>query len=345
MLGIDSFENIDFGLIDKYILGDENNFIEYLCNVSDIPKESLNIDASLKWSGWDHDKYPKYLSLLAAKGCVFNCSFCFESKIFEQIYKTVPVKLVIDDIVYAMSHHGIHKYAIEDSTFLSNPQLEEFCDEIISRKIDITWSAYARINQIISRKHLLQKMRQAGCTSLIVGIESSNNKTLKEVKKNITSSDTVEAVRLLSGASIKMQGCFVLGFPGETYQDIKDTIDFGLSLNLLSYRWHIYQPNLSDSSQKYLGDILPRPDDYLKIQVNIPDSCISEALETSTSPISLLTEEHFLIRSIPYLDPNNKILNKYGYNGFMFGEMLKIIKSKLLQSSRSFDEESMYNLI
>lgn len=345
MLGISSFCNVDHGLVDKYVFGDEIEFVKYFFTAEKILTGNLYEDEVIKWKGWDFSKYPKFLSLLTARGCVFNCSFCFESKIFERIYETIPINIVLNNIKIGISEWNINKYAIEDSTFLTNPKFETFCDEIIKNKIQIQWSAYARINQILRYKNLLPKLRKAGCTSLITGIESSNDKTLKGVNKNITSSETVKAIRLLKKESIGVQGCFVLGFPGETYEDINRTIDFGLGLDLFAYRWHVYQPNLSDKTQQYIGEIKPGPYDYLRIQANIPDSCIPEMLKSSESPITLLTEEHFLVRAIPYLDEEMDILKKYGYNGLIFSEIFKILKSKLNGKSKTFNEEVMYDLI
>jgi len=155
----------------------------------------------------------------------------------------------------------------------------------------------------------------------------------------------METVELLRKNSIGVQGCFVLGFPGDTYEDIEKTIDYGLSLKLFAYRWHVYQPNLTDKIQTYIADVMPQPIDYLKIQTNFPDSCIPEVLESSENQLMLLTEEHFLIRAIPYLDPESPILNKYGYNNLAFNKIFNIIKTKLLNKSVTFNEEEMYNTI
>jgi len=344
ILNIQAFNEIDHGLVDEYIFGDEVAFVKYLLRIENISLERILNNGVINWNSWNFNKYPNYISLLTAKGCIYNCSFCFESKIFNRKYETIDINSVLENIKINISKRNINKYAIEDSTFLSNPDVEKFCDEIIKQKIKIQWSAYGRIDQILKYKNLLSKIRKAGCTSLIIGIESPNDEVLKRVCKNSTNSDANIAIRLLKKNSIGAQGCFVLGFPGDNYKDIGKTIDYGIGLNLLAYRWHIYQPNFLDKTQKYINGN-PRPSDYLMIQTNIPDSCIPEVLENSDAPIVLLTEEHFLIRAIPYLNGKEHILHEFGYNDLVFSEIFKIVKSKLINKALNFDEEKMYNLI
>lgn len=345
MLNISSFNKIDCGLVDKYIFGDETAFVEYLFNAKNIPLDQMLNNEIIEWNSWDFNKYPNYLSFLTARGCIYDCSFCFESKIFDRRYESIAINSVLEDIKLNVSKRNINKYAIEDSTFLSNPDVEKYCDEIIKQKIKIQWSAYSRIDQILKYKNLLPKIKSAGCTSFIVGIESPSDKVLKKVNKYCTSSDADKTVRLLKQNYIGVQGSFMLGFPGDTYEDIKKTIDYGLNLNLFAYRWHIYQPSFLDKTQSYIGGVKPQPLDYLRIQTNIPDSCIPEVLRKSDIPIALLTEEHFLIRAIPYLNENEYVLQKFGYNDFIFSKIFKIAKSKLINKSPTFNEEEMYNLI
>jgi len=345
MLGMTSFEDVDYGLIDKYIFGDEIKFVEYLFKIKNIPTDHLFDSEVIEWNAWDFEKYPDYLSLLTAKGCVYNCPFCFESKIFDRKYETISIDSVLENIKVSLLKRNIKKFAIEDSSFLSNPNFEKFCDEVIKNKWQIQWSAYGRIDQILKYQKLLPKIKEAGCTSFIIGIESPKNNILKEINKNCTSFDAVETIELLKKNSIGVQGCFVLGFPGDTYKDIEKTINYGLDLDLFAYRWHVYQPNITDRSQKYITNDLPKTIDYLKIQTNIPDSCIPETLEFSGLPLMLLIEEHFLIRAIPYLNPGQQILQKFGYNDLVFSKTFNIFKKMLLHKSATFDEEKMYSLI
>lgn len=345
MLGISSFEEVDQGLVDKYVFGDETKFVEYLFKTKNISVDNLFDSEVIKWNSWNFRKYPDYLSLITAKGCVYNCSFCYETKIFDRKYETFSTDSVLENIRTNIVERNIKKFAIEDSSFLSNPDFEKFCDEIIKNEWQIQWSAYGRIDQILKYQKLLPKIREAGCTSLIIGIESPKDSTLKEVNKNCTSFDAMETVELLRKNFIGVQGCFVLGFPGDIYSDIEKNIDYGLSLKLSAYRWHVYQPNFTDKSQTYIADDMPQPIDYLKIQTNFPDSCLPEVFESSEHPLMLLTEEHFLIRAIPYLNLELPILKKYGYNDLVFNKIFGIIKAKLLDKSVTFNEEEMYNTI
>ena len=202
----------DKQLFDEVILGDELNFIKKFKEKNGIKSKSTDKGGLIEWKAWDIDKYPNYLSVLSAKGCVFNCSFCFESHIFEKAYEREGIESVVDNIEFASRSLGIKRFAIEDSTFFSNPDVETFCDEVIKRKLKIKWSAYSHINQIMRHKKLLPKLQRSGCTNIIMGIESHKDVVLKTVGKNITSLDSVKATNILKKYNIEVQGCLFLDF-------------------------------------------------------------------------------------------------------------------------------------
>jgi len=118
-----------------------------------------------------------------------------------------------------------------------------------------------------------------------------------------------------------------------------------LKLKLAARRWHVFQPNISDKGFTFMDKKTVNPSDFLSIQVNVPDSCLPEILTMSNLPNLLLSEEHFLIRSIPYLNPKDKSFGSAGYNNLLFQKIFSILKSKLINTSTSFNEERLYDLI
>jgi len=345
MLNISPQEEINDCLVDYFIYGDEAKVVDIFKTIFGVKKNTNYTEKIITWDNWDFSKYPDYSSLMTAKGCIFNCSFCFESKIFNRTYEKLNMNYVIENIKFLINKKNINKFAIEDSSFLSNSDFEYFCDMVLKNKLNIHWSAYGRVDQILKYKSYLPKLYQAGCTNIILGVESSQDEILKEMNKNCTSANTMEAINLLKKNKIGIQGCFILGFTGSTYKDIEETIDFGLDLNLNAYRWHIFQPNASNMKGANLSEKISCHNDYLKIQLNVPDFCLPEMLKSAHNPDLILTEEHFLIRAIPYLDDKDKILSMTKHNDLLFSEIFRIIKSKLSTRFKNFNEEEMYKLI
>ncbi len=331
--------------IDFFVIGDEEKSLLLI-------KRFLKMEISIRrhsdyypqvvWKNWDFAKYPSYLSLFTAKGCPNLCKFCFEPKAFDEKYVKYNIISIINNIKSLVAVKGINKFFMEDSTFLANPECELFCDYILREEINIKWIAYARVNEVVNKCDLLSKMKKAGCSGLLIGIETPKKEILKKENKLITPNLSLRAVELLKANNINIQGCFILNFPEDSLQDIENTINFAYSFDLYSYRWHIFQPNFSQKVRNFLGNKI-HPSDYLRTQLNVPDHCLPDIIKENP-PIGLF-DEHCLIRAIPYLEGNNPKLLNIGYQNKSFQETFGLIKEKLIKRQESFNEEKNYNLI
>jgi len=343
MLGI-SFEKIpEKKYIDFFVIGDEEKSLTLIRRILKLKniRRNKNYYPQIIWKNWDFKKYPPYISLLTTKGCPYRCKFCFEHRCFDEYIKYDVIN-ILDNIKTLIALRGIDRFAIEDSTFLAHPQLEVFLNYLFKEKIRIRFSAYGRVDEVIKRKNLLSKMKKVGCSNLLIGIETPKNEILEKEGKLITTHLSLKAVKLLKQNNINIQGCFMLIFPSDSLQDIENTIEFAYSLNLHFYRWHIFQPNFSS---KEIQEILKNkiiPLDYLKVQLNVPDSCLPDVLEKN--PLIALFDEHCLIRALPYLRNDKKLL-QIKYPNISFQQAFKLIKEKLVNKQKSFNEEKNYNLI
>ncbi len=77
----------------------------------------------------------------------------------------------------------------------------------------------------IITKSILMKMKSSGCKRIFIGLESFSDTTLKAMKKGCTKLDHLKAFRLGQELDINIEGNFIIGFPGETADDIKENIE------------------------------------------------------------------------------------------------------------------------
>lgn len=325
--------------VTDIIYGDEIKFVNILKDKYGINVEDTGI---IKWKNWKFEKYPKHISLLSAKGCPSACNFCFENKIFDNKYIRNDIDLLIKNIEYIVSNKGIKNFAIEDSSFLFNTDFEYFCDKIIEKNIKINWTCYAKVFQINKYSKLLEKMKKAGCTSMIVGIETTNNEDLAKLQKGITNSEINQMIENMNKVGIGVQGCFMVGMPNSSKEHIIDSVRFARQLNLFLYRWHIFQLPLIEIHNRVDEKI--KPEDYFTMQLNVPDSCLNEVLINCNKPILLLNEEHFLIRGLKSIDENNETFGNISNSIVTYKEIFKILKDNM-NLDAIFDEEEMYNKI
>ena len=105
----------------------------------------------------------------------------------------------------------------------------DFCDLLIKDKIDITWTAYSRVDRV--DEELLRKMKKAGCWNLFFGYESGCQELLDNIKKGITLEQIRRANALCKKTGIEIRASFMLALPGETPKLAQKTIDFAKELN------------------------------------------------------------------------------------------------------------------
>jgi radical SAM superfamily enzyme YgiQ (UPF0313 family) len=85
-------------------------------------------------------------------------------------------------------------------------------------------------------------MRAAGCNAVSIGIESGNDRVLKEIGKKITVKEVESAVKVLNKAGMPWTSFFMIGFPTETRSDIEETYGFIKKLRPHSHKIAVAVP-------------------------------------------------------------------------------------------------------
>lgn len=192
--------------------------------------DSLPIYSKFSW-----DEYPEYLfgypdeiravSIMSSRGCPYNCVFCSKAGMK---YRVRNAKSVVDEIELLKNKFGIEGINFLDLTFTADPRhVRAVCNEIISRKLSIKWWCESRVNIPLD---LLDIMKQSGCVSMVLGIESGSKSILSAIKKNISIDHVLSFCQKCSELGIKAQPYFMFSHPGETMDDVKLTIDLILRL-------------------------------------------------------------------------------------------------------------------
>jgi anaerobic magnesium-protoporphyrin IX monomethyl ester cyclase len=181
--------------------------------------------------------YP--ISLITSRGCPHACIFCLGRKMVGSRVRQRTATLVVNEIEQILAY-GINRINVADDLFVSSHgKVKEVCEEILKRRIRLTWSAFARVNTV--DRETLALMREAGCDSVSFGVETGNVEMLKRIKKGITLEQVRVAVALCRETGIIAHTSFVVGLPGETQESLQETGQFAASLGSL-YGYHFLTP-------------------------------------------------------------------------------------------------------
>ena len=169
------------------------------------------------------------MHIMTSRGCPFHCTFCSSQNLWKVCTSRTPQN-IIKEIEYLIEHYKVKELYILDDTFnLNLKRIEEFCDEIIKRKIKISLRVAARVFPMT--KNILRKMKKAGIWCIYYGVESGNQEVLNDIKKGIKIEQVKKTFKMTKEVGIRVLGYFMIGFPKDNEKTIQDTLNLALELD------------------------------------------------------------------------------------------------------------------
>jgi anaerobic magnesium-protoporphyrin IX monomethyl ester cyclase len=153
------------------------------------------------------------ISMITSRGCPFNCCFCSVHLHMGKGFRAHSENYVLDHIEFV-----VDKFKVKNIFF-------------DSRKIKIGWETPNGVRADCLNLNLLQKMKESGCQSVFFGVESGDQQILDNVIcKSLDLKKVVEVAKLSRNIGLKTGGFYIIGFPGETKENMQRTVDFALGL-------------------------------------------------------------------------------------------------------------------
>jgi len=178
--------------------------------------------------------------ILLSRGCPFRCKYCSKPVFLHRI-RFRSSENFLNEIQTCGRDFGIFDFRLEDEGPTANPKkMTELCEEIVRKKLNITWKCFSRIDTANDR--LLRLMRTAGCYHVTYGIDSANPATLHRIKKDVNLDQAKQVVKKTRKMGIECQVNFIFGFPWETRKDILNTIRYAMNLSPDLASFNIFRP-------------------------------------------------------------------------------------------------------
>jgi radical SAM superfamily enzyme YgiQ (UPF0313 family) len=169
-------------------------------------------------------------TMISGRGCPMQCSFCASAALHGRRLRMRSAQNVVDEMEHLIEEHDAGMIAFMDDTFTLKPsRVEQVCDEIKNRGLDVYWGCTARADTLSSR--MLEKMSDTGCITMFLGVESADQQQLDRVNKQLTVDKIRQAFTLSRKHDIRTIASVVLGMPGDTRDSISRTIRFVRELN------------------------------------------------------------------------------------------------------------------
>lgn len=178
----------------------------------------------------------RMLPIFTSRGCPFRCAYCHNIH-GKKIRLRKPEK-VIEEINWLVAKYGIDELHICDDCFnLDIDRAKKICDLLIGNKFDLLVCFVNGIRADRLDEELADKIKAIGTSQLCYGIESAVPRVLESAGKSLSLDSVRKALRLTTDRNILTVGLFMLGFPGETEEDMRETIRFSLKepMHLVTY--------------------------------------------------------------------------------------------------------------
>ena len=173
-------------------------------------------------------------SLQTKRGCPLRCDYCTYPTIEGRVGRVREPHSVVSELVSIVEERPETKHVfIVDSVFnLPRAHAKAVCSEMIARGNETPWTCYA--NPLGYDRELAELMAGAGCAGIEVGSDSGSDEVLERLRKGFTTKEIRALHALAEGAGIPDCHSFILGTPGETFDDTLRTLDFVADLEPFS---------------------------------------------------------------------------------------------------------------
>jgi radical SAM superfamily enzyme YgiQ (UPF0313 family) len=161
-------------------------------------------------------------NLVASRGCPFLCNWCAKP-IFGDAFQVRSAESVVAEMSILRNEYGAqHLWFADDIFGLSRRWLSEFANEVVKRKCSVPFKIQARADLLDQKT--TRALKRAGCAEVWMGVESGSQRILDAMDKGLRVEQAV-----LARVNLKSEGiraCYFLqfGYPGETWEDLKQTI-------------------------------------------------------------------------------------------------------------------------
>jgi anaerobic magnesium-protoporphyrin IX monomethyl ester cyclase len=166
----------------------------------------------------------------SSRGCTYTCGFCSQTQFWEKSWRARAPECVAAEIAELRSRFGVDVVLLTDEYPTSDrARWEAFLDRMIELDLGVDLLMETRVPDIVRDRDILPKYVKAGVVHVYVGIEATDQATLNLVNKETTVDENKLALELLSQHDLVSETSFVLGFPHETPERIKETLSLAKS--------------------------------------------------------------------------------------------------------------------
>jgi len=180
------------------------------------------------WSTYKYFVIPRSRlgSVSTSRGCNYTCTFCSQQKFWARSWRSRSPENVVEEVRRLHDDYGVNVVLFTDEYPTPDAERwEEILDRIIALQREIYILMETRATDIVRDRAILPKYRKAGIVHVYVGLEATDQATLDRIGKEASVDEGRESLSLIREHGMLSETSFVLGFPEETEESVKRTLE------------------------------------------------------------------------------------------------------------------------
>jgi len=168
--------------------------------------------------------------MVTSRGCPYKCTYCAAHMVWGRRVRFRSPENIIAEIKYVKEKYRTREFYFRDDSFTVNRErVLDLCRRLREENVDVYRSCDTRADLL--DEEILSEMKAAGCTNIALGVESGSERILKFIKKGVTKLQISSAAELIRDAGLQLSVFFMIGFPTETKDEMRESIRFMKKLN------------------------------------------------------------------------------------------------------------------
>jgi anaerobic magnesium-protoporphyrin IX monomethyl ester cyclase len=215
--------------INGVVWKDEKNEIifnperQLLKSIDVLPFPNRNkINLQHYFDAWKNAHGSSTISLSTMRGCPYTCKWCSRA-VYGGTYRRRSAKLVVEEIRELQNQYQFDKIWFVDDVFtISHKWLKEFADEIEKQKINVSYEIITRSDRL--NEEVIDLLVKSGCFRVWIGAESGSQNVIDKMDRRVDVNNVREMIQLARKKGLEAGTFIMLGYPGETQKDIRETV-------------------------------------------------------------------------------------------------------------------------
>lgn len=179
------------------------------------------VDLQLYFDAWKEKHGTSSITINTMRGCPYSCKWCSRA-VYGASYRRRSPAHVADEIAWIQENYSVDSIWFVDDVFtISHKWLSAFSAELKSRNLKVAYECITRADRM--NEEVVKQLKDSGCFRVWIGAESGSQKVIDLMDRRVEVEQVRDMIRMAKRYGIQAGTFIMVGYPGETKEDIFET--------------------------------------------------------------------------------------------------------------------------